>query len=89
MPPIHHNTLTSVLPIHLLRIKTHQSICRTSDSLPAAIQDMGIDHRGAHILMAKQLPDRPNMLPTTRFHRRFSGTRSTWYTKEQRDEEAQ
>lgn len=37
-----------------------ESICRAVDSPPAPVQDMGVDHRRAHVLVAEPLLDRPN-----------------------------
>jgi len=33
------------------------------NSLTAAIQDVGIDHGGAHVLVAKELLNGPNIVP--------------------------
>ena len=33
------------------------------DSPTAPVQDMGVDHRRAHVLVAQQLLDRPNIIP--------------------------
>ena len=40
-----------------------EAISRALDSPAAPVQDMGVDHRRAHVLMAQQLLDRPNIIP--------------------------
>ncbi len=39
-----------------------QPIGRAADTPSTSVQDVGIDHGGAHILMAKQFLDRPNVI---------------------------
>src|SRR3989442_6299653 len=43
-----------------------EAISRALDSPAAPVQDMGVDHRRAHVLMAQQLLDRPNIIPVLR-----------------------
>ncbi len=38
-----------------------QGIDRAADAVCAAVQDMGVDHRGLHVFMTQQLPDRTDL----------------------------
>ena len=39
-----------------------EPIRRAADSTPTPIQDMGVDHRRAHVLVSKKLLNRPNIV---------------------------
>jgi hypothetical protein len=54
--------IISVLPIHLLRTGNGQHVCRTSDSFPAPIQDMSIDHHCANLIVPQQFLNRSNII---------------------------
>jgi hypothetical protein len=45
------------------------AVQRAAHSAPAAVQDMGVDHRGRHVLVAQELLHRPDVVAGT-------GTRS-------------
>lgn len=42
--------------------KASQSVGRTANAAPTSVQDMGVDHRGAHISVPQQFLDRSDVI---------------------------
>ena len=60
------NTAGTVSLFRLTRRTLHlqsEAISRAVDSPTASVQDMGVDHRRAHVLVAQQLLDGPTIIP--------------------------
>jgi hypothetical protein len=54
---------TGIVPLWLQpRQADDESVYRASDSFPAAVQDVGVNHRGAHIAVSQEFLHGPDVV---------------------------